>query len=61
MRDFHEMLLINGSMLLALLDEQISHWVAHQAAITHLICDISEKKNYDKHQLFTRKLGLPAI
>jgi len=29
------MLLINGSMLLALLDEQISHWFAHQAAITH--------------------------
>ena len=29
------MLLINGSMLVALLDEQISHWVAHQAAITH--------------------------
>ena len=35
MRDIHEMLLINGCMLLALLDEQISHWVAHQAVITH--------------------------
>ena len=29
------MLLINGCMLLALMDEQISHWVAHQAAMTH--------------------------
>ena len=35
LRDIHEMLLSNGAMLLALLDEQISHWVAHRAVITH--------------------------
>ena len=35
LKDIHEMLLINGAMPLVLLDEEISHWVAHQAVITH--------------------------
>ena len=33
LRVFHEMLLMNGAMPLALLDEEVARWVADQAAL----------------------------